>query len=304
LYLHVFNYPSDGKLAVNGIFNEPIQSYLLSDPKHTRLGVTRSEDALIISLPLNIPDPINTVVVLDIKGKADVSEPPLFKADYQIFLDKISVNIISDRENVELHYTVDGSTPTVQSPVVKGPILLTETGTVTARCFRNGKPVSGPAQSLFSKVTPVPSAKLSNPNNGIKYAYYEGDWDSLPDFQLLKVVKEGTLPNISFSPRIENEHFGFWYSGFVKVPADAVYIFYTASDDGSRLYIGDQLVVDNDGLHGMAEKSGVIALAAGLHPIRITFFEKTGADDLSVSFEGGGMKKMIIPDEALFFDKR
>ena len=304
LYLHVFDYPADGKLAVNGIFNEPIQSYFLSDPKQTRLGVLRSEDALVVSLPPNMPDAINTVVVLDINGQPDVSEPPAIKADYQIFLDELSVELVSNRENVELRYTLDGSTPTIQSPLAKGPIRLTETSTVTARCFRGGKPVSGSAQSLFSKVTALPAVNLTNLTPGIQYAYYEGDWDSLPNFTQLNPVKEGSLPNISFSPRVETEHFGFEYHGYVKVPNDAVYRFFTASDDGSSLYIGDKLIVDNDGLHGMSEKSGVVALAAGLHPIRITFFEKTGADDLTASFEGGGVKIMRIPDDALFFEKK
>jgi hypothetical protein len=175
---------------------------------------------------------------------------------------------------------------------------------VSARCFRNGKPVSGSSQSVFSKVTPVPAVYPVNPVPGIQFAYYEGDWDSLPDFGQLKPVKEGVLPNISFSPRVEVEHFGFEFKGYIKVPADGVYRFYTASDDGSRLHIGEKLVVDNDKLHGMSEKSGVIALSAGFHPIRIGFFEKTGADDLTASFEGGGIKKTRMPDDALFVEMK
>ncbi len=90
------------------------------------------------------------------------------------------------------------------------------------------------------------------------------------------------------------------YSGFVRVPVDGVYTFFTDSDDGSRLYIGDELVVDNDGLHGMLEKGGAIALGAGLHPIRVLFFNKTGGDGLKVSYSGPGVEKKPIPVEALY----
>jgi len=61
------------------------------------------------------------------------------------------------------------------------------------------------------------------------------------------------------------------------------------------------LVVDNDGLHGMYEEEGVIALAAGFHPIRVTFFEKTGGDGLKLSWKGAGMEKQVVPDGVLFF---
>jgi hypothetical protein len=71
------------------------------------------------------------------------------------------------------------------------------------------------------------------------------------------------------------------------------------SDDGSRLYIGDTLVVDNDGLHGMAEKSGVIALAAGRHPLTVTFFERTGSDGLEVWYVGPRLAKQRIPPDVL-----
>ena len=80
--------------------------------------------------------------------------------------------------------------------------------------------------------------------------------------------------------------------------------FFTDSDDGSRLYIGEELVVDNDGLHGMEERVGAIALAGGLHPIRVVYFEKTGGDDLKVRYKGPGIDKQPIPEDLLFHQER
>jgi hypothetical protein len=113
-------------------------------------------------------------------------------------------------------------------------------------------------------------------------------------------VKTGVLPNLNLSPRQESERYGFEYTGFIRAPETGVYSFFTNSDDGSRLYIGDSLVVDNDGLHGLQERRGLIALAAGLHPIRVTFFEKTGGDDLMVSYQSAKIEKQRIPDDILF----
>jgi alpha-L-fucosidase len=303
LYLHVFDWPSDGKLEVPGIFNAAQQAYLLSDPQKSPLRVAREEDALVITVPNQAPDADNSVVVLDVIGKADVNNPPKIESDVNIFVETIEVALKSDRENVELRYTLDGSTPSSNSTLVQGPIRLAETSTISARCFRDGKPVSEAATATFTKVTPSPAVEIGKIKRGIQYAYYEGDWDRLPDFKTLQPAKTGVLSNFDFSPRQEVERFGFEYSGFLRVPETGVYTFFTSSDDGSRLYIGDSLVVDNDGLQGIQEKRGVIALAAGLHPVRVIFFEKTGGEDLMVSYQSARIKKQRIPDSALFMQK-
>jgi len=302
LYLHVFDWPSDGKLRVPGIFNQARQAYLLADQQKF-FSVTREEDALVVTLPAAAPDSCNSVVVLDIAGRPDVSHPPKIEAEVDIFVEAINVALSSDRENVEIRYTLNGSVPSINSTLLQGSIRLAETTVVSARCFRDGRPVSDVARAKFTKVSPRPAVKAEALQKGIGYAYFEGDWERLPNFKNLQPAKKGVLPNFSFSPRKEVERFGFEYTGFLRVPETGVYAFFTDSDDGSRLYIGDSLVVDNDGLHGMVEKRGVIALAAGLHPIRVTFFEKTGGDDLAVSFQSATIKKQRIPDAALFTEK-
>ena len=127
--------------------------------------------------------------------------------------------------------------------------------------------------------------------------------DQLPDFDEIKPVKEGVISDFNFSPRNQSEYFGFQYSGFISLPETAVYTFFTDSDDGSQLFIGGKLVVDNDGLHGMTEEIGVIALSAGFHPIRVTFFEKTGGDQLKVNYQGPKINKQVIPPQVLFHIK-
>ena len=45
------------------------------------------------------------------------------------------------------------------------------------------------------------------------------------------------------------------------------------SDDGSRLYIDDQPIVDNGGVHAVREKTGQIAPTDGIHRIRVSYFQ-------------------------------
>jgi hypothetical protein len=82
-----------------------------------------------------------------------------------------------------------------------------------------------------------------------------------------------------------------------------VYRLATRSDDGSCLWIGDKLVVDNDKPHSAHEESGVIALAAGVHPIRVEFFENSGGYELKVLWSGPGVAREEIPAAALLRTK-
>ena len=300
LYLHVFNWPQNGKLIVPGIFNETKNTFLHSDENKKLLKVTRKEDALLIDVPETAPDENNSIVVLDIIGKPDISEAPEISAENDIFIDELEISISTDRENVEMFYTTDGSTPTMKSSAVNQQIKIAETTVFTARSFRDGKPVSGNSQKKFLKVEPVTSTKIEKVENGISYEYFEGEWDRLPDFNQLQPEKSGVIPNFEFSPRNYEEYFGFRYRGFIKIPVTGVYKFYTDSDDGSRLFIGDKIVVDNDGLHGSFEKMGVIPLEAGYHSITVTFFEKSGGDKLDVFWSGPSISKALIPNEVLF----
>lgn len=299
LYLHVFNWPRGGTLYVPGIFNEPKQAYLLADPKKARLKVVRQEDALAVSVPAEAPDPIDSVVVLDVTGKADVNNPPKIEADINLFVDSMDVAVTSNRENVQIRYTLDGSVPTASSPAAGTTVRLTASATVTARCFRGSQPVSGSVQARFEKVAPRAAETVDGTKAGLKYSYYEGDWNQLPDFESLKPAVDGTVNGFDLSPRRKPEYFGLVYTGYIRIPEDGVYVFSTASDDGSRLYVGQELVVDNDGLHGSAEKQGAIALAAGLHPIRVAYFNKTGGLDLKVSYASKRIKKEVVPSSIL-----
>jgi alpha-L-fucosidase len=303
LFLHVFDWPSDGKLVVPGILNQVKQAYMLANPNHRPLAVSRDEDALVIRVSEKAPDAINSVVVLDVAGKIDITSPPSISAKFDIFIDALEVTISSDRENVDLRYTIDGSVPGALSKHAFEPIALKVTTTVTARCFRDGKPVSGPVSATFTKVTPAPATDVEGIVNGVRYLYFEGDWDVLPDFTKLKVVKSGTLANFDLSPRTQPEYFGLEYSCYVNVPEDGVYSFFVASDDGTRLFVDNKLLIDNDGRHGMVEKKGIVALSAGLHPLKVQYFQKTGGRDIKVSWEGPNISKQAIPESMLFIKK-
>jgi mono/diheme cytochrome c family protein len=71
-------------------------------------------------------------------------------------------------------------------------------------------------------------------------------------------------------------------TGFFHAARAGQYGFHLGSDDGSRLTIGDATVVDHDGIHGHSEAQGTVTLPAGVHPIRVAFFEAHGEESLAI----------------------
>lgn len=96
--------------------------------------------------------------------------------------------------------------------------------------------------------------------------------------------------------------FSIRYKGYVHIPTSGNYTFYTDSDDGSGLFIDGVKIVDNDGNHGMLERSGNVMLSSGLHEIEVLFFENTGNEQLLVGISGPGISKMALPFSHLYSD--
>ncbi len=69
--------------------------------------------------------------------------------------------------------------------------------------------------------------------------------------------------------------------------------------DGNKLILNHAALVDNDGLHTTSEKSGAVYLAAGRHPIHVSWFNRTGTTGLNVYYQGPDLSRTTIPDSAL-----
>ncbi|PRY40123.1 putative secreted protein (Por secretion system target) [Spirosoma oryzae] len=163
---------------------------------------------------------------------------------------------------------------------------------------------------LFKEVnntpTPPPAVTLRDPENpasttnGLDYQYYEGNWSALPNFAALTPVKTGTAGQVDLSPRSRDQNYGLRFTGYINAPADGSYTFYTTSDDGTKLYIGNTEVVSNDGVHGDQERSGSIGLKAGKHAITVVYFQGVNGQSLSASYSGPSLNKQVIPASAFF----
>ena len=298
LYLHVFDWPEDNNLVVPGLVSQARRVYLIAEPE-TELSCEYQAGTAIVSLPENPPDAYVSVIALEFSGKPEIVRSPKISAESDIFHKNLVVTLSSNLESAEIRYTLDGSQPTMDSPVYQDAIGLIDSTTVAAQVFRGGRPISAAVKKTFTKMAARPAETITSSNPGIRYAHYLGDWEQLPDFNNLRPVSEGTVEQFDLSSVTQKEHFGILFQGYIAVPEDGLYRFHVTSDDGSRLYIGDDLIVDNDGLHSSNEVMGRIVLEKGTHPIRVEYFQRTGSMDLEVAYSGSGIEKQPIPRRLL-----
>jgi cytochrome c len=136
---------------------------------------------------------------------------------------------------------------------------------------------------------------------GWRSEYFEGDFHTaVRDMQGFAPIETLVISDVSKLPEQHREdHFGFRISGLIMAPKSGRYEFTTRSDDGSMLYVDDKLVVDSDGEHAPAEKSGEVTLERGPHAVTVTMFENAGGQELSVSWRPHGGEKEFIPASAM-----
>lgn len=114
------------------------------------------------------------------------------------------------------------------------------------------------------------------------------------------------LPEVNFGDRegIERafkraEHIVLDINGFLEAPKDDVYTLVLQSDDGSVLYVGGEMLIDNDGDHGMDERQETVALKAGKHKIRICYYQGHGGAGLRFHWFSRDISKQIVPPDRL-----
>jgi chitodextrinase len=138
-------------------------------------------------------------------------------------------------------------------------------------------------------------------NSGLFYKYYHHNGIS----STLEIPGAGTITKVGFvttpsvSPRTQTDNYAFVYEGFINLPVSANYRFALQTDEGSRMWVNNTLVVSHDGTHTCTKiTSGDINFASGWYPVRIEYFENTNSECLNVRWSYPGRSEQNIPSSA------
>ena len=135
----------------------------------------------------------------------------------------------------------------------------------------------------------------STPTPGVFFAeffFWNHVIDAIPDMKILTPSKTATTTSLTYDDNAflaagcPHDRFSARFTGVISIQTEGHYVFYTTSDDGSQLFIGEQMVVNNDGLHPAVKRYGYKYLTPGYWPVTVLFFEDGGGAYLSVSYYG------------------
>ena len=139
---------------------------------------------------------------------------------------------------------------------------------------------------------------------GLLCRVYDHTKTVLPtNFESLIPVETVSVPNLTLDVSDREDTYALLFTGELEITTPGQYTFFLSSDDGSKLSINGDVIIDNDGCHGLKELSNEetpLTLSAGKHSIRVEFFEKYGAQKLFLKYQGPDTvgDKVDIPDTA------
>ncbi len=218
-----------------------------------------------------------------------------FKKAGGLFDGSATVMIENPSGEGSVRYTLDGSMPNANSELADKPIPIDKNTVVKSAVFKNGKITSTVSEAYFR-------VKDKDAKEPIKYeVYYMEDLTSLPVLEGKSPAAVGTSFEITsdeIKEKIQN-NMVVRFTTSIQVPEKGKYTFYLRSDDGSKLYVNGISVVDNDGDHGVQEKSGGIELDSGEHALEVVWFNGIGDGWLDVFIASENLPKQILPTTLL-----
>lgn len=207
---------------------------------------------------------------------------------------KVQISIHHDHKEAEIFFTLDGSTPDRDAHRYIGPFDIEQDLVLKVIAFHPDFKPSFVKRASFSFI--------DADKNGLHYRYYSGVWEKLPEFEKLQALKSGSIYRFSLDEIPSKEDaFGLVYEGWIEIPKRDEYTFYLTSNDGTKLYINDNMIIDYDGLHGAdEERTKTLTLEKGFHPIQLHYFQAGGGLYLKVSYASPEIAKTEIPAWVLY----
>ncbi|MBX3110907.1 MAG: alpha-L-fucosidase [Fimbriimonadaceae bacterium] len=304
LYLHVFDWPADGKLRLSGMDNRVASARVLGGGRVQVKTVEDSNDKTLV-LPAKPGDSLLPVVELTVEGRLAVHHAPKLVVAEPGFVDKTTVKVTGSDPAVD-HYLlfVEGQDGHTSAPYRVKPgqeITLTATGSVWG--YGVGKQtdrITPTTRVSFRKLVEKPALAESPKEHGLFADVFDGDFSAVPDFSKLHFSSGSTVKAVDLASIGKRENVAVRFFGKLVAPVSGAFMFRLTSDDGSRLVIDGETVVDNDGLHGVVAKTGLVALAKGTHRIEVHYFNRTGGQELKLEWKVGQGKWEAVPATALW----
>jgi len=297
-------YPNDRKLVLKGIQLPIAGTEVTFLATKEKLKAENIGGNVVITLPEYNPNKIKSALAYAVKinGFGDFVAKPRVEVIYDPETVKPIVKISSQTPDAVIRYTTDGKAPTEAALTYTGPFTPASACTVRAKAYKTGLISSNSDSAQVKIYKPMPALDLARqPAAGLRAELrsVEGDAYSTGTVVQGYLEKADDVYTIEPDPYCAKNKCGMIWKGYINIRSSGGYQFWTESDDGSLLSIDGEMVVNNDGDHGMVEKSGIAYLQKGWHSIRIIYFNSGGAAGMKVQYAPLGEVKQAFEEGIL-----
>jgi uncharacterized repeat protein (TIGR03806 family) len=246
--------------------------------------------------------------VVSVFGPSQFVAVPTILPNGGVFTNSVTVTLACATPGAAIYYSLDGSTPTTSSILYTAPFTLTNNVVVKAFAVSNGSVSSGIATAGFINSALVGSgigltgyywsnvtaAQFSSPTFSVPAtlvrtdATVDFDWGS---------SAPGT---VSPDPRISSNNFTIRWVGCLQPQFDETYTLYVTVDDGVRLYLNGQRLIDQWNEQDATFSKSVPLKAQQKYNVQIDYFEHAGGGLAHLAWSSPSTAQAIIPSTQLF----
>lgn len=196
--------------------------------------------------------------------------------DRNEFVDSVRVELRMPFEGLTVRYTTDGSVPDSASMRYEGPFTLHGECTLRLRAFTAAGNAGEVVTARYVRHPLREAEEVAGPlADGLTAVWYDYRGRSCAEIDAAPLKGRYVVEEVRIPDGVSG-NIGLLFEGWLDIPEDGIYSFYTYSDDGSVVRVDGDVVVDNDGAHSRVERSGQAALSKGLHRLEIRYFDSNG----------------------------
>ncbi|MDB6110921.1 MAG: hypothetical protein JWR69_2671 [Pedosphaera sp.] len=241
---------------------------------------------------------------LSIFGNATFLATPVIAPNGGIFTNSVTVTLSDSTPGATLYYTLDGTTPTTNSTLYTSPFVITNTLGVQVIATKPGAQNSGVVSAGFLNSSSIGTGTgllASYWSNLTAAAFDTAGFATPPTLVRTDAVVNTNWGTGSPAPSISVDQFIGRWTGAVQPQFNETYTFYTTTDDGVRVWVNNQLLIDHWVNQGPTTWSGTIALKAQQrYNIRMEYFENGGGAQAMLYWSSPSTAQVIIPQTQLY----
>ena len=238
---------------------------------------------------------------LSVYGVQVFLDAPSISPNGGAFVTSTNIAISDASAGASIYYTLDGTTPTANSTLYTGPFTLTSNAVVQAVAIAPGSVNSAVASASFMN-----TAAAGN-GTGLLAQYFTNATSVSPFNGSPVLVTTNSTVNFSSITNwpgtlVGTTNFTVRWTGSVQAQFNETYSFITTADDGARLYLNGQLLIDDwaDKTNATSKTNSVSLVAQQYYSIELDYYQKTNSASVALSWSSPSTPFNVIPRTQLY----